>query len=161
MIISPLNRLGKLVCFLVFLLAGCGNPSEEQKKVAEINTDIVVLQRFISLPAKIVSGEWQTGEFAPGRDWWLAAVLKIEAGDLSKFLPGSPDKGLVEMPPGLQLTSSFGALKSFPDAGASKTQQHSFIAEVYPVTPYQSSPLLSGKAVKLADETVFVLLWTQ
>ncbi|MEI2697704.1 MAG: hypothetical protein V9E94_04940 [Microthrixaceae bacterium] len=158
---SQLSRLGKLVYFLVFFLMGCGNPSEEQKKVAEMNTDIVALQRFIKLPAKVVSSEWQTGEFAPGRDWWLAAVLKIDPSDLSKFLPGSSNKELVEMPLGLQLDSSFAALNAFSDAGVSKTKQHSFIAEVYPVTPYQSSPLLNGKSVKLADDTVFVLLWTQ
>lgn len=158
---SQLSRLEKLACFLVLLLTSCGNPSEEQRKVAEMNNDISALQRFINLPAKVVSGEWQTSEFASGRDWWLAAVLKIEAGDLPKFLQGSPGRDLVDMPPGLQLTSSFGALKSFPDAGAGRTQRHSFVAEVYPITPYQSSPLLNGKAVKLADDTVFVLLWTQ
>ncbi|MBK8509176.1 MAG: hypothetical protein V9G63_02385 [Candidatus Competibacter sp.] len=159
--LSAWKRLEKLACCLVFLLAGCGDPSEDQNEVTGMNTDILALQRLISLPAKVVSGEWQTGEFAPGRDWWLAAVLKIDAVDLPKFLLGTPDKGLVEMPPGLQLDSSFGALKSFPDAGAGRSQRHSFIAEIYPVSPYQSSPLLNGKAIKLADDTVFVLLWTQ
>ena len=158
---SQLNQWLKLAYILVIFLMSCNNPSEEQKKVAEMNTDIVALQRFISLPAKIISGEWQTGEFAPGRDWWLAAVLKIEAGDLSKFLLGSSHKELVEIPSGLQLVSSFAALKAFPGAGIGGAKQHAFIVEVYPVTPYQSSPLLNGKAVELAKDKIFILLWTQ
>ena len=158
---NQLNRWVKLAYILVIFLMGCHNPSEEQKKVAEMNTDIVALQRFISLPAKIGSSEWQTGEFAPGGDWWLAAVLKIDSDDSSKFLLGSPNKELVEMPSGLQLVSSFAALKAFPSAGISGAKQHAFIAEVYPITPYQSSPLLNGKAVKLANDTIFILLWTQ
>lgn len=157
---SQLRRLRKLSYFLVFLLLGCDNSSEGQKKMAEMNTDLFALQRFINLPAKIVSGEWQTGELASGRDWWLAAILKIKAGDLPEFLLGTPYKDLVQIPDGLQLTSSFNALKSFPSA-TGQNQQRNFIAEVYPVTPYQSSPLLHGKAVKLSDDTVFVLLWTQ
>ena len=67
---SQLNQWLKLAYILVIFLMSCNNPSEEQKKVAEMNTDIVALQRFIKLPAKVVSSEWQTGEFAPGRDWW-------------------------------------------------------------------------------------------
>lgn len=125
-----------------------------------MKTDIVALKRFINLPAEIVSGEWQTGEFAPGGDWWLAAVLKIKADDRSKFLVEPPEQQWVELPASLQLVSAFAALKSLPSASVADSQRLSFITPVYPVTPYESSPLLQGKALKLAEDTVFILLST-
>ena len=125
-----------------------------------MNNDVIALQRLIKLPADVDACEWQTGEFAPGGDWWLAATFKVKAEDLSKFLLDSPNKELVEIPSRLQLDSSFAALKSLPSAGIAGSNSISFIAEVYPVTPYESSPLLNGKVIKLSDRTIFILLWT-
>lgn len=154
------NRWGWLLYCLVFLSMSCGGHAEQPEKGTEMKTDIVALKRFINLPAEIVSGEWQTGEFAPGGDWWLAAVLKIKADDRSKFLVEPPEQQWVELPASLQLVSAFAALKSLPSASVADSQRLSFITPVYPVTPYESSPLLQGKALKLAEDTVFILLST-
>lgn len=150
-----------LICFLVLqYLIGCDSHSDPQEKKAVMNTDLVALQRLIKLPADVESCEWQTGEFVPGGDWWLAATLRIRSDDLSKFLPGQPNRELVELPSTLRFDSSFAALKSVPSTGVAGSNRISFIADVYPVTPYESSPLLNGKAIKLSEHVVFVLLWT-
>lgn len=157
----PLKPFGWLMCFFVIqCLIGCNNASNNQEKIAEMNTDIIALKRFVKLPADVESCEWQTGEFAPGGDWWLAAVLSVKAEDLSKFLPEPSNQELVEIPPTLKLNSSFAVLKSFPSANVVGSDRTSFITEVYPVTPYENSPLLNGKTIKLSDRVVFILLWT-
>lgn len=155
-------RLFGWIVFILFIqfLIGCDDRSNQQEQKVTMNTDIVKLRRFINLPAQVNSCEWQTGEFAPGGDWWLAATLNIDAGDISKFLQAPPKKERIEIPPALKLDSSFSALASYPNAVASESKGLSFIAEVYPVTPYESSPLLNGKAIKLSENIVFILLWT-
>jgi len=155
----------KVLGWLIYLIAlqclmSCDSHSDNQEKKAVMNSDVVALQRFIKLPADVDSCEWQTGEFAPGGDWWLAATFKVKTEELSKFLLEPPNKELVEIPSTLQFEASFAELKSLPSAGIAGSNSISFIADVYPVTPYESSPLLNGKVIKLSDHTVFILLWT-
>ncbi len=126
-----------------------------------MNTDLVALKRLINLPADPKSCQWQTGKFGlHGSDWWLAAVLEVDARTIPTFLQGAATKGVFETPPGLQLVSSFAAVKSLPDAQMTESQRVQLITEIHGIGPYASTPLLNGKAIRLSGNQVLVLLWT-
>lgn len=126
-----------------------------------MNTDLAALKRLIKLPADVKRCEWQTGKFAQhGSDWWVAAVLDVGAEQMATFLPGPATKELFETPPGLQLTSSFAALKALPDAQSIERDRIRVLTDVHGAAPYASSPLLHGKAIRLSAAEVLVVLWT-
>lgn len=127
-----------------------------------VNTDLVALQRMIKLPASVASAEWQTGQRAAhGGDWWLAAVLEVAADQMPTFLPGPPTQELFETPQGLALESSFAALTSLPGAQRTETGRLRLVTDTHRIEAYARSPLLNGKAIRLAPTRVLVLLWTQ
>jgi hypothetical protein len=126
-----------------------------------MSTDIEQLQRLIHLPSGVMRCEWQTGSAAPqGGDWWVAAVLEVESEKIPDFLQGTATKEVFETPVGLELSSSFAALKLIPDAQAMEPSGIKLITETYSVAPYANSPLLNGKAVRLSPNQVLVVLWT-
>lgn len=126
-----------------------------------MNTDIDELQRLIHLPIGVKRCEWQTGATAPhGSDWWLAAVIEVEIDKIPDFLQGTGTKDVFETPPGLELISSFAALKLIPDAQPIEPSGIRLITETYSIAPYANSPLLNGKAVRLSPNQVLVVLWT-
>jgi hypothetical protein len=126
-----------------------------------MNTDIIELKRLIELPGEVAACEWQTGEFAPSADWWITAVLQVDENDIGAFLQGPENEEYIQTPPGMSLTSSFAELKNLRDAQLNESGQLSAIAVTYSVGPFASSPLLNGKAVRLGDDKVLVMLWTR
>jgi hypothetical protein len=127
-----------------------------------MSTDLVALKRLIKLPADVARGEWQTGKLAAhGSDWWVAAVLEVGADQMAAFLQGPVDKAALDTPPGLQFTSSFAALKALPGAQAIPGDRIRVVTDTHGIDAYASSPLLSGKAIRLSATQVFVVLWTR
>ena len=155
-----------LCCCLGFMLfagftSSCSNNSRELDRKIIIRSSINELKKFINLPADVERCEWQTGSSAPhGGDWWLAAVLQVEEEKIPEFLRGIGTEELFETPPGLELTSSFAALKSIAGAQLTKSKHISLVTKTYGAAPYLSSPLLHGKAISLAANQVLVILWT-
>jgi len=160
------TRRRMLVCALLFfsfgiLTSGCSDNSTTTEQMNAMNTDINELKRLIQLPGDVKGCEWQTGKVAShGGDWWVAAVLEVASEDAAKFLSGPGTKELFETPLGMTLTSTFAALNSFPEAQPTQSKQISLVTETYGVEPYAKSPLLNGKAIRLSDQQVLVVLWT-
>lgn len=126
-----------------------------------MNADVAALKRLIRLPAEVQRCEWQTGKRAEhDGDWWVAAVLAVGAEQMGAFLAGAPEKSLFETPPGLQLSSSFAALKSLPDARVVEGRVR-VVTDVHNAAPYRNSPLLNGNVIRLSATDVLVVLWTQ
>ncbi len=146
---------------LVMLLSGCNDKSTNVDRKIMMNTDLNELQRLIHLPTGVKRCEWQTGDRAPhGGDWWLAAVLEVEIEKIPDFLQGTGTKDVFETPPGLELISSFAALKSMPEAQPTESNGVMLITETYGIAPYANSPLLNGNAIRLSANQVLVVLWT-
>jgi hypothetical protein len=142
-------------------VSGCNDNSTNVNRKIIMNTDLDELQRLIHLPAGVKRCEWQTGNLAPhGNDWWLAAVLHVEIEKISDFLQGTGTKDVFETPPGLELISSFAALKSIHEAQPMESNGIRLITEIYSVGPYSNSPLLNGNAIRLSTNQVLVVLWT-
>lgn len=126
-----------------------------------MSTDLTALQRLIKLPAEVKQVEWQTGKFAPqGGDWWVAAVLEVDADRMGSFLQGPATAELVETPPGMTLTSSFAALKALPGAQMIDANRVRMVVDTHGVDVYARSPLLNGQAMRLSASQVFVVLRT-
>jgi hypothetical protein len=143
-------------------MSGCGDDPKNVDRNRIMSTDLVELKRLINLPADVKRCEWQTGKLGPhGGDWWLAAVLDVEADRMSTFLQGAGTKAVFETPPGLKLASSFAALKSLPDAQVTESERIRLITETYGIGPYANSPLLDGRAIRLSGNQVLVVLWTR
>jgi len=148
---------------LPLLMVGCSDDFDNSQMYSSngMKTDIDSLKRLIHLPANVERCEWQTGTRSPhGDDWWLAAVLEVNSDQLPAFLPGTGTREFFETPPGLELVSSFAALRLLPDAHPSESGGIALIVDTYGVSPYTSSPLLDGRAIKLSANQVFVTLWT-
>jgi hypothetical protein len=146
---------------LAVLVSGCEVEAPEGEQVTNMNTDIIELKRLIELPGEVAACEWQTGEFAPSADWWLAAVFQVDQKDIGAFLQGPENEEYIQTPPGMSLSSSFSGLEDLRDAQLNDSGQLSAIAVTYSAEPYASSPLLNGKAVRLGDDQVLVMLWTR
>lgn len=146
---------------LMICVSGCTDNSRNVDRKIIMNTDLDGLKRLIHVPANVKSCEWQTGKRAPhGGDWWVAAVLEVEIEKIPDFLQGTGTKGVFETPPGLELMSSFAALKSIPGAQPMESNGIRLITETYGVAPYANSPLLNGNAIRLSANQVLVVLWT-
>jgi hypothetical protein len=153
------------LCFLgaVFItfFTGCNNNNQSQEQLTKMKTDMTELARFISLPEGVIHGEWQTGEYPTGNDWWLAVTLNFDEKNTSSFLKDPEGKELIETPNSLVLESSFAALKSLSGTVVDKEQGIlRLLTNTYSVSPYISSPLNNGKVIKLSDTQVMVYLWT-
>jgi hypothetical protein len=73
-----------------FLALGCSDSSTSREQMNAMSNDISKLKQLIQLPGDIKNCEWQTGKTATrGEDWWVAAVLEVASGDMSKFLSGA------------------------------------------------------------------------
>lgn len=150
-----------LSLLLLLPLSGCGKDTGQVNEKKTMSNDLTELKRLIKLPADVKHCEWQTGKLAAhGGDWWVAAVLDVSADKMPLFLPGTGIRALFETPPGLNLASSFAALKTLPDAQVTESQRIRLITETFDVAPYANSPLLSGKAIRLSANQVLVVLWT-
>ncbi len=150
-----------LLLSLVIFAPGCGDNSINEDRRSTMNNDLNRLKQLIHLPADVKRCEWQTGSLAShGGDWWLAAVLEVEIEKIPEFLQGTGTKEVFETPPGLELTSSFAALKSFSEVQPTQSNQIRLITETYGVGPYLNSPLLNGKAIRLSTNQILVVLWT-
>ena len=171
-----------LFLFAVCFLTGCPNstpqavPSQLENsdstssdqvnsspKNTKIKTDISALKRFIGVPGEVSQATWQTGQLSnqPGaKDWWLAAILKFSASDQDKFVVGTSERKRVDFPSDFEFEGKFEKIKSLNEFESS-AQQHSCVADVFPATPFESSPLLHGHTVRLNDNEILVYLWTQ
>lgn len=145
----------------IICAAGCTDNSGRTVEETKLNTDLEGLKRLINLPGGVKSCEWQTGQRAAhGGDWWVAAVLDIDSEKIADFLQGPGVKEVFETPPGLELVSSFAALKSLPEVQLLEPVGIRLLIDTFSVTPYANSPLLNGKAVGLSPSQILVVLWT-
>lgn len=150
-----------LLSFLVMIGTGCGDNSKNTNMGSVMNNDLNGLKKLIHLPADVKRVEWQSGKLGThGDDWWLAAVLEVEIEKIPDFLQGAGTKEVFEPPPGLQLMSSFAALKTLSEGQPIQSTQIRLITETYGVDSYLNSPLLTGKAIRLSENQVLVVLWT-
>ena len=178
------GRLHALSMFLfaVLFLTGCPNSTRQavptqpensastsndqvnsSPKNTKMKTDISALKRFIEIPGEVSQATWQTGQLSnqPGaEDWWLAAILNFAASDQDKFVVGASERKRVDFPSDFEFEGEFEMVKSLNEFESSN-QQHSCVADVFPTTPFESSPLLHGHTVRLNDKQILVYLWTQ
>lgn len=153
--------LGILLLALLGLAPGCRDNSKSEDQRNTVNNSTERLKQLIHLPAEVKYCEWQTGKRAPhGDDWWLAAVLEVESERIPAFLQGTVTEEVFETPPGLELISSFAALKSMGEGQPAEANRIRLVTKTYGVDAYVSSPLLHGKAVRMSSNQVFVVLWT-
>ena len=126
-----------------------------------MSTDLTALQRLINLPPTVKQGEWQTGKFAAhGGDWWVAAVLGVDAAQQASLLQGPATREIFETPPGLALVSAFAALMALPEAQQFEPDRIRLVTDTHAVAAYAKSPLRNGQAISLSATSVLVLLWT-
>lgn len=150
-----------LLLFLAVFATGCNDNSKHEGQMNTINNDLGRLEQLMNLPAGVKRSEWQTGSFASrANDWWLAAVLEVEPQKIPEFLQGTGVKEVFETLPGMELTSFFAALTSFAGAQAIQPNQIRLITDTYGAEPYLKSPLLNGKAIRLSENKILVVLWT-
>ncbi len=150
-----------LFLFLAVFATGCNDNSKHEGQMNTINNDLGRLEQLMNLPAGVKRCEWQTGGFASrANDWWLAAVLEVEPQKIPEFLQGTGVKEVFETLPGMELTSFFAALTSFAGAQAIQPNQIRLITDTYGAEPYLKSPLLNGKAIRLSENKILVVLWT-
>lgn len=151
------------MCLPLLLLPGwgCGENSASVDETRTMSTDMMALKRLIHLPRAAKQGEWQTGKFAPhGGDWWVAAVLSVDADQMGSLLQGPAKREIFETPPGLALVSAFAALRTLPEAQQFEPGRIRLVTDTHAVEPYAKSPLRNGQAIRLSASTVLVLLWT-
>lgn len=159
--IRNLRSFWFLFLSFVLFISGCTDSSQNVDRKTTMSTNLDDLKQLIHLPAAVKSAEWQTGKFAQhGSDWWVAAILEVENEKMPVFLEGKATKGIFETPPGLELTSSFAALKSMSEAQSTGSNGIRLTADTYGIGPYANSPLLNGNAIKLSGNKVLVVLWT-
>jgi hypothetical protein len=150
-----------LLLIWVIFVFGCTRNSTNEEQMSAMNSDLNELKKLIHLPSDVKRCEWQTGSLAShGGDWWLAAVLEVDIQDIPEFLQGTGSKEAFQTVPGLKLTSSFAALKSFSGVEPTQRDPLLLITETYGVEPYLKSPLLNGRAIRLSTNQILVLLWT-
>lgn len=90
----------------------------------------------------------------------MAAVLDVGGGNLGDLLPDPGINSIFETPAGLQLTSSFAALKLLPNAQFRPAGPLQVITDIHGIELSASSPLVNGQAMRLAAHQVLVVLWT-
>lgn len=157
----PTLSSGRRACLILLLasLLGCSEKTDIQ---TGISSDLVALKRLIKLPANVITGEWQSGKQVPnGNDWWLASVLKVDTNNIHLFLQGIPTKTLVDIPIELIFKSSFSQLDALPDIQKFSSNQNRLLTDTYNIKPYANSPLLNGHVVRISENEIFILMWTQ
>lgn len=148
------------ICIQLLVFTSNCNTTKKSKDKAILFTDLHKLEKIISLPAKPISCEWQTGAYGSGQDWWIAAILQFRQEDRPRFLTQPSKREWIDVPNGLKFDNSFSFLKQFSNAPQESVGVR-FESETFSISPYVSSPLLNGKATELPNSKVFIVLWTQ